>query len=140
MWRRAALITALLAAAALWVWWKVRRNRRVGEDRIDYVRSCCDSTPSDETILVLLRCAPGDHECGWSLFSLFELAHCPLRVFVSTVEDPAADSMKGSPRSRSSQRTFEPELEQKSAGARPTESRTGFSPLRAIGNTIPYLW
>ena len=59
---------------------------------------------------------------------------------IPLVEDPAADSMKGSPRSRSSQRTFEPELEQKSAGARPTENRTGFSPLRAIGNTIPYLW
>lgn len=89
MWKLAAAAAVLLAAAG-WIWWKVRHNRRVARDRIEYVRACCDSVPADETIFVLLRCAPGDHECGWSLFSLFELAHCPLRVFVSIVEDPGA--------------------------------------------------
>ena len=80
------IVLALVLGLLLWLAWRCRRNRTLSRTQLSEVRARCETTPPEDTILVVLRCAD-DEDCGWSIFSLLESAHCPLRVFVSVLEE-----------------------------------------------------
>ena len=82
-----------LAALLLWVLlgaareqWARRRHARV-------MRNRCSTLALAESILVVVR-AYKDHDIGWTLFSVFDRAYCPYRVYIGVMEDEDTESLE----------------------------------------------
>jgi hypothetical protein len=91
-------ITAtVLALVLLWVFsaW-MQRGEKAKQQEYESLRSS-QANDHINTIFVSIPCYKDENECAQTLFSLFNEADCPWRVFVGIVQhtDNAADAMDG---------------------------------------------
>ena len=57
------------------------------------MRNRCSTLALAESILVVVR-AYKDNDIGWTLFSIFDRAYCPFRVYVGVMEDENTESLE----------------------------------------------
>ena len=82
-----------LVALLLWVLLGAAREQWERRRHVRVLRNRCSTLALSESILVVVR-AYKDSDIGWTLFSIFDRAYCPYRVYIGVMEDENTESLE----------------------------------------------